>query len=177
MTAEVQEPTSADQQDLSPWRLAGPVVRRRRRRMLLAIVVAFTVIAALTGVPTGREVLTFWLLATLLAACGGDVPAWRRAVVRDWLPLLAVLFAYDLVRGLANEVGGWIFDLPYWKSSPESPMSLARAHLTEPLGVDKALFGGHVPTVWLQQHFYDVGVAHWYDRIAEIGRASCRERV
>ena len=141
-------------------------MRRRRRRMLLAVVITFTVIAALTGFPTGREVLTFWLLATLLAACGGEVRAWRRAVVSDWLPLLAVLFAYDLVRGLANEVGGWIFSLPYWASSPESPGSLARAHLTEPLGADRLMFGGQVPTVWLQQHFYDVGVAHWYDRIA-----------
>lgn len=166
MTAEVQESTPADPQDLSPWRQAGPAVRRRRRRLLLAVVIAFTVIAALTGFPTGREVLTFWLLATLLAACGGDVPTWRRAVVRDWLPLLAVLFAYDLVRGLANEVGGYLFNLPYWASSPGHPGSMARAHLTEPLGADTFMFGGHVPTVWLQQHLYDVGVAHWYDRVA-----------
>lgn len=134
--------------------------------MLLGVVIAFTVLAAFTGFPTGREVLTLWMLATLLAACGGDVRVWRRAVVRDWMPLLAVLFAYDLLRGVANEVGGWVFNLPSWASSPESPGSMARAHLTEPLNADKTLFGGQVPTVWLQQHFYDVGVAHWYDRIA-----------
>ena len=166
MTAEVQDATPADEGDLSPWRQAGPVLRRRRRRMLLAVVIAFTVIAAFTGFPTGREVLTFWLLATLLAACGGDVRVWRRAVVRDWMPLLAVLFAYDLLRGVANEVGGYLFSLPSWASSPESPSSRARAHLLEPLNADKALFGGHVPTVWLQQHLYHDGVAHWYDRIA-----------
>ena len=134
--------------------------------MLLGVVIAFTIVAAFTGFPTGREVITFWLLATLLAACGGNVRVWRRAVVRDWMPLLAVLFAYDLLRGVANEVGGWIFNLPSWASNPDSPGSMARAHLTEPLSMDKSLFGGQVPTVWLQQHFYDLGIAHWYDRIA-----------
>ncbi len=82
------------------------------------------------------------------------------------MPLFAVLFAYDLLRGLANKVGGWMFDLPRWVSSTEVPATTARAHLAEPLNVDKTLFGGQVPTVWLQQHFYDAGVAHWYDRIA-----------
>jgi hypothetical protein len=130
------------------------------------VVIAFTVIAAVAGFPTGREVITLWLLVTLLAACGGDVRLWRRVVVRDWLPLLAVLFAYDLLRGVANEVGGWVFGLPRWFSSPDDPAATARAHLFEPINADKALFGGHVPTVWLQQHYYDVGVAHWYDRIA-----------
>ena len=166
MAAEVHAKARVDTEDLSPWRQAGPVVRRRRRRMLLGVVVSFTVIAAVTGFPTGREVITAWLLVSLFAACGGEVRVWRRAVVRDWLPLLAVLFAYDLLRGVANEVGGWIFNLHPWKSSLDSPSSRARAHLTEPLDLDKSLFGGHVPTVWLQQHFYDPGVAHWYDRVA-----------
>ncbi|MCU1593427.1 MAG: putative Phosphoesterase, PA-phosphatase related, partial [Frankiales bacterium] len=85
----------------SPWRLAGPETRKRRRRLLLLVVIAFSVSVALTGFPTGREVLTFWILATLLASVGGDLRVWRRAVVRDWLPLLAVLFAYDLLRGVA----------------------------------------------------------------------------
>ncbi|MCW2600907.1 MAG: hypothetical protein JWM02_2736 [Frankiales bacterium] len=161
----MEQAIPVDDPGLSPWQQAGPVARQRRRRLLLGVVIAFTLQAALAGFPTGREVITFWMLATLLAACGGDVRVWRRAVVRDWMPLLAVLFAYDLLRGVANEVGGWIFNLPYWASSADSP-ELARAHLAGPLEADKFLFGGTVPTVWLQQHFYDFGVAHWYDRIA-----------
>jgi membrane-associated phospholipid phosphatase len=134
--------------------------------MLLGVVIAFTGTSAIVGFPTGREIITLWMLAVLLAACGGDVRLWRRVVVRDWVPLFAVLFAYDLLRGLANKVGGWMFDLPRWVSSTEIPVTTARAHLTEPLAADRTLFDGTVPTVWLQQHFYDVGVAHWYDRIA-----------
>ena len=134
--------------------------------MLLAVVIAFTLSVAFAGVPTGREWLTLWILITLLAAVGGDVAVWRRAVVRDWLPLLAVLFAYDLIRGIANEVGGSLFDLQRWRSNPDNVLSVARAHLIEPLRVDEWMFGGQTPTVWLQHHLYDAGVAHWWDRIA-----------
>jgi hypothetical protein len=165
MTTQLEDTRPRDR-DLSPWRQADARMRHRRRRMLLAVVVAFTLFVALAGVPTGREWLTLWVLVTLLAAVGGDVVVWRRAVVRDWLPLLAVLFAYDLLRGVANEVGGQLFDLDRWRSNPSNVLSVVRAHLTEPPAADRWMFGGHVPTVWLQQHFYDPGVAHWWDRVA-----------
>lgn len=165
VTADVAESPQDLSDDLSPWRSAGPLARQRRRRLLLLTVVAFTVIAGFTGFPTGREVITFWLLATLLAACGGEFKVWRRAVVRDWLPLLAVLFAYDLLRGVANEVGGALFNLQRYASNPDVAASRARANMTEPIEVDRWLFNGKVPTVWLQQKLYTPGVAHWYDRI------------
>ncbi|MGB8650456.1 MAG: phosphatase PAP2 family protein [Mycobacteriales bacterium] len=166
MTAQVEDARQVDDPELSPWRQAGLQARQRRRRLLLAVVVAFTLFVAFAGVPTGREWLTAWMLITLLAACGGDLAVWRRAVVRDWLPLLGVLFAYDLLRGLANEVGGSLFGLPRWLSNPDNVVSSVRAHLLEPAHGDEAMFGGQVPTVWLQEHFYTQGVAHWYDRIA-----------
>jgi membrane-associated phospholipid phosphatase len=165
VTAEVEHEAAASPEELSPWRLAGLQARQRRRRLLLGVVVVFTASVAVAGVPTGREWLTFWMLLTLFAACGGEFGVWRRAVVRDWLPLLAVLFAYDLLRGVANEVGGALFGLPRLRPSLHGPAYI-RAHLTPPIDVDKFLFHGHVPTLWLQQHFYDPGVAHWYDRVA-----------
>ena len=137
--------------------------------MLLGVIVAFSVLTAVYGFPTGREVITGWLLLTLLAACGGNITLWRRAVLRDWMPLLLVLLAYDLLRGVANEVGGYLFDLTTWCSSDTladcaRPNHLtARAHLTEPITADSGLFGGHVPTVWLQEHLFTPGTAHWYD--------------
>jgi membrane-associated phospholipid phosphatase len=165
VTADVKETEQDAPEDLSPWRNAGPVARHRRRRLLLLTVVAFTVIAGFTGFPTGREVITFWLLATLLAACGGELKVWRSAVVRDWLPLLAVLFAYDLLRGVANEIGGALFTLHRYASNPDVAASRVRANMTEPIDIDRWLFHGKVPTVWLQQKLYTPGVAHWYDRI------------
>lgn len=133
--------------------------------------IAFVVSVVATGFPTGREVITLWLLLTLLAACAGHVGVWMRAVVRDWLPLLAVLWAYDLLRGVANEIGGALFDLPRWCAADTAADCAraghltARAHLTEPISLDSALFGGHVPTVWLQDHLFTAGTAHWYDAL------------
>ncbi|MCW2500254.1 MAG: phosphoesterase PA-phosphatase related protein [Frankiales bacterium] len=166
MTAELEEALPLAPSETSPWRMAGLQARQRRRRLLLGVVVLFTLFLAVFGVPTGREWLTSWMLVTLFAACGGDFSVWRRAVVRDWLPLLGVLFAYDLLRGIANEMGGSLFGLAQLASNPNNAVSSARAHLTEPIEADKALFGGQVPTVWLQERFYDPGVAHWYDRVA-----------
>ncbi len=171
MAADVEQVASVDDEALSPWRQAGLTARSRRRRLLLGVVVAFTVVTALTGFPTGREMITGWVLLTLLAACGGDVNVWRRAIVKDWLPLIAVLFAYDLLRGVANEIGGYLFNLPTWCASDtivqcaQPDRLTARAHLTEPIAADSALFDGTVPTVWLQGKLFEPGVAHWYDTV------------
>ncbi len=166
----VRHVTTAVEEELhSPWSDATDHDRVRRRWLLAATLVAFAASVLLLGFPTGREVLTFWLLITLLAACAGHVGVWRRAVVRDWLPLLAILWIYDLLRGVANEVGGALFGLTRWCAADtfaecSQPGHLtARAHLTEPIAADSALFGGHVPTVWLQERLFTAGTAHWYD--------------
>jgi membrane-associated phospholipid phosphatase len=150
----------------SPWRSAGPAERVRRRRLLLVVSALFAGVAAVFGFPTGREVLTGWVLLFLYAACAGDRRVWWRAVVRDWLPLFAVLFAYDLLRGLAPDIGARLAELPTLQADLVNPDVTERAHLTEPIDGDRLLFGGHVPTVDLQQHFYTPGHVHWWDVVA-----------
>jgi len=150
----------------SPWRSAGPQERVRRRRLLLAVTGLFLGVAALFGFPTGRDVLFGWVLLFLFAACAGDVRAWGRAVVQDWLPLFAVLFAYDFLRGAAKHVGGRLGHLPLLQADQLDATITARAHVTEPIRGDELLFGGHVPTVWLQQHLYTPGHVHWWDVLA-----------
>ena len=166
MTVQLDTPAVAE--SLSPWRAADPETRRRRRWLLTTVLSLFAASVVVFGVPTGREWLTAWMLVTLWAACGGRLAVWRRAVVRDWLPLLGVLFAYDLLRGLANEIGGAAFGLARWRSNPDNIVSVARAHLDSPLNADKWMFDGIVPTTWLQERYFDLGVVHWYDRIAVI---------
>lgn len=156
------EPILAD----SPWKQAGPELRSRRRRLLLTLLVTFVLITTFIGFPTGREVLTAWVLLALLAALGGDIRVWRRVVMRDWLPLIAVLFAYDLLRGIANDVGGRLFGLSPWSVDADLQSKEVRAHLEPMVDGDKALFGGVVPTNWLQERYYDLGGAHWYDVVA-----------
>ena len=152
----------------SPWRDAGPALRRRRRQLLLLALAAFLAVGALFGPPVGREVLTGWLLLFLWAACGGEWSTWRRTVVRDWLPLLGVLFAYDLLRGLAYRIGGLLFPLASYRSSPSDLEPQVSAHLIAPLRADGALFGGQIPTAWLQQHLYTPGAARWYDLLTVV---------
>lgn len=158
--------TSGLQHVESPWRSAGPTARVRRRRLLLVVALLFVGSVVGFGFPTGREVLTGWVLLFLYAACAGNIRVWRRAVIRDWLPLFAVLFAYDFLRGAAQHVGARLADLPTLRGEPTDPSVLDRAHVTEPIRADQLLFGGHLPTVWLQDHLYTPGTVHWWDALA-----------
>ncbi|MGN6187333.1 MAG: phosphatase PAP2 family protein [Conexibacter sp.] len=62
----------------------------------------------------------------------------------DWLPFFLVMTAYDLARGGAD---GW----------------LASTHFLPQADVDRWLFGGQVPTVWLQQHLHRPGSVGWFE--------------
>lgn len=146
MTDTVRETATAPQAaDRSPWQNVPVEARPRRRTLLLGTAVGFVTVSAVFGFPTGREVVLGWVLLLLYAIVGGDAAAWRRAVLRDWGPFLAVLFAYDLLRGLSDGLAG-------------------RAHVLPQLRADEWLFAGTVPTVWLQQHLYRAH-PHWYDYV------------
>jgi len=141
---EVLKPAAERELRTSPWEV-GSRNSLRRRRLLIGSGVAFAAVSAVFGFPAGREVVTAWLFLLLYAVVGGDRQAWRRAVVHDWLPLLAVLFAYDSLRGFAKDLVG-------------------RARVLPQLRADEWLFGGTVPAVWLQQHLYRP-VPSWYDYV------------
>jgi hypothetical protein len=71
------------------------------------------------------------------------------AVVLDWLPFSVVLMTYDFSRGLTHLVG-----------MPVQEGDVVHA--------EQWLFGGTVPTVWLQQHFYSPTSVRWYDALATL---------
>jgi membrane-associated phospholipid phosphatase len=95
------------------------------------------------GVPFDRTGLLLWIAIGLACLCIGRHPVWMLWIVVDFLPLVAVLIAYDRLRGWSYTVG-----MPTWWY-PQ-------------LNVDKGLFGGHVPTVWLQERLKRASV-QWYD--------------
>jgi membrane-associated phospholipid phosphatase len=100
-----------------------------------AYVVALGLTSALRGLPTSRDALFLWILVGLLAASLTDLRRWWRGVLVEWLPFGAILFAYDLLRGVADSF---------------------RTPIVEPqLRFDEVVFGGHVPTVWLQERLWD----------------------
>ena len=152
---------------LSPWQLVSAPARARRRRLLLGVGLLFAVVSLIFGFPTGREVVTAWVLLVLLAACGGEWAVWRRSVLHDWTPLLAVLFAYDFLRGQANEVGARLVELPALDNGKLGADGVDRAWVLPQLRADEWLFGwltgGEVPTVWLQDRLYVEGNVQWYD--------------
>jgi PAP2 superfamily len=83
------------------------------------------------GLAFNRELLLLYIATGLIAASIGRGHK-VFAVVRDWFPLALVLVLYDFSRGAADMLGGrtlWQFQA----------------------GVDRWLFFGSVPTVWLQE--------------------------
>ena len=97
------------------------------------------------GVPVGRERLLLWIVLGLLALSTTNLVGWLRSVVFEWLPLALVLAAYDLLRGRAD---GLFFSTWY---RPQ-------------LDADAFLFGGTVPTVWLQDRlWHGTSDVRWYD--------------
>lgn len=125
----------------------------RRPRWLTADVLRWTRWAAITlwivffaesiyerGIPYYRSDLLMWLSIGLVAWSIG-----RRnlfTVVIDFLPFAAVLIVYDWLRGLSDSLG-----MPTWWH-PQ-------------VDVDKWLFFGHEPTVWLQEHILYPQVQWW----------------
>lgn len=93
------------------------------------------------GIPFDREGLLLWIVTGLVAVSLGTRRAWT--VILDWLPFAAVLVAYDYARGAADSLG-----MPTW--------------WTPQIGVDRALFLGTEPTVWLQEHL-KYRDARWWD--------------
>jgi membrane-associated phospholipid phosphatase len=118
------------------------VDRRRQLRIAapIAWAVATVVLVAILGVPTKHDMLFLWL-GLGMAAFSLEVSR----VVRDWLPLVGIIFVYDLLRGVAD---GLLFQV----------------HETPQIRLEAALFGRPVPTVWLQEHFWHgPGHLQWWD--------------
>jgi membrane-associated phospholipid phosphatase len=135
--------------------VAARAARARRRLDLrsraswlgpVAYLITLGVAVALRGLPTSRDALLFWILVGLFAASLTDVRRWCRGVLVDWLPFAAVLFSYDLLRGYADR--------------------LFAPHVWPQLRADELLFGGVVPTQWLQERLWDPSKIDWIDYVA-----------
>jgi membrane-associated phospholipid phosphatase len=89
------------------------------------------------------------LSVAIFLACAFAGKPWRR-----WLLLLVdaalyalMWFGYEMTRGAADHLG-----LPLQVQSVRN--------------IDRFLFFGHDPNVWMQQHFYEAGHVRWYDDVA-----------
>jgi membrane-associated phospholipid phosphatase len=99
------------------------------------------------GLPYSQDWIFIWIVGLMLALSVGDGQHSVRRLIKDWLPIIAALLAYDLLRGVAD---GKIFPI-HWGS---------------PIHADKILGFGQVPTVRLQDALYTPGHLHFWDYAA-----------
>jgi membrane-associated phospholipid phosphatase len=106
--------------------------------------VALVLWTAAYGIPVQRELVILWTCGALACVSIGRPPREILQLVLDWLPIVAVLWAYDLTRGAADSWGIGV-------------------HVHTMIDFDSFVFGGETPTEWLQERLYDPGVVHWWD--------------
>lgn len=86
------------------------------------------------------------LLVAIAALATGRV----RQFLKDWSIFLIILLAWQVLSGMSRHLGH------------------LKPHVTEMITIDRFLFNGHLPTLWLQHHFYTPGHIQWYDAGAAI---------
>jgi hypothetical protein len=102
---------------------------RRNDRLLLALVAGYIALLSALMIARGVSITPDVLLVALgLAAV---LVGRGRLFVRDWIPFIGLFFAYELMRGYADNLGFSV-------------------HVADVLAVERALFGGNVPTAVLQ---------------------------
>jgi hypothetical protein len=105
-------------------------------------VLATVALVVFLGIPYQRDILALWVILGLLCFSLADLRGTARGIVLELLPFIAILIAYDSLRGSAGHLFG--------------------VHYLPQLQVDRWLFGGATPTVSLQ-HWLWHGHVVWYD--------------
>jgi hypothetical protein len=134
-TPEIVPASAADPMTGSPTAASGadrslPAnLGRRNDRLLLGLIGGYIVLLSglmiVRGVSITPDVLLVALgLAAVFVGRG-------RLFVRDWVPFIGLFFAYELMRGYADNLGVGV-------------------HVTDIIAVERWLFLGHVPTADLQ---------------------------
>lgn len=119
-----------------------PAAPRRPRAILVGSVVYLALIFGVMlwrGISIEPEWVVLALLVIAIAMGRG------RSFVFDWAPFLLLFFAYEAMRGFAAKTGFAPHDFS---------------------GLERAVFGGTIPTLLLQHAFYRPGVVSVQDVVA-----------
>ncbi len=114
-----------------------------RRGALGLYFVALGAWSAAYGIPVQRELVIAWTCGALACVSIGRPPRQILQLALDWLPIVAVLCAYDFTRGVADSLG-------------------IGAHVHPMIDFDRTVFFGQVPTEWIQARLY-TPAAEWWD--------------
>jgi hypothetical protein len=138
LATEEPAPDADSPRRLVAGRLEGLLWSTPRRRLMVGwtvFAIAFVLYTLLLGLPYSEDNILLWLTAALFVASLSDLGQWRRGLVRDWLPLYAVLAVYALLRGYASHVLWGPFSRPQ-------------------VAFDSFIGGGQPPTVTLQRWLF-----------------------
>ena len=127
-------------------------------RLMVGLFVAYAGVALVLTYLRGGTFLTPDRLLILLLA-GAALLGRGRAFVRDWAPFVLLLFGYELMRGVADNMAN------LGTFTAEDHGNIQVGWLIE---WDKALFFGHVPSLWLQDRLFEPDQTHWYDAVAAV---------
>jgi membrane-associated phospholipid phosphatase len=118
-----------------------------RRAAVSAWAISLVAYTATAGLPVDRRSVLIWTFLGLVAgSVGRRGPA---TVLIDFAPLFVLVLIYGYLHGAADGLG-----MPtQWHAQ---------------LDVDKFLFFGHVPTVWLQEHLKYASPQWWEAPVALI---------
>jgi membrane-associated phospholipid phosphatase len=115
-----------------------------RRCALALYFVALLLWSVRYGIPVQRELVILWICGALVCVSLGHPARQILQILLDWLPIVVVLFAYDMTRGTADSLG-------------------ISAHTWPMIHFDEFVSGGQAPTVWIQEHIYAEGVVKPWD--------------
>jgi membrane-associated phospholipid phosphatase len=95
------------------------------------------------GIPVDRIAVLTWMLAAFLISSIGRTRDDVKLMVRDWVVLVIIYMIYDYSRGTADQFGIGV-------------------NYTIPRDIDRFIFFGRDPNVWLQSWLLHSDV-RWYD--------------
>jgi hypothetical protein len=104
------------------------------------------------GIPFDRATqLLMTITAALAFSVGSETKSWR--IFADWVPFFVLLYGYDYSRGAADTFG--------------FPVRVEEIYNIE-LSWFGGLFDGRIPTVSLQQHFYNPDHIAWWESLVAL---------
>lgn len=156
--AQLRAKTRSHESEDLPGRTGGGGPRATFTRMFVVIIVVYLLVAGIIYLWRGTYFVPdppdSWALLLLIGAI--ILGRWKD-FLRDWVPLVALIFGYELLRGFAGNLTVGNSLVPAYDGA---------IHYRWIVDTDTWLFGGVAPTVWLQNHLYVPGVMHWYDALA-----------
>jgi membrane-associated phospholipid phosphatase len=118
--------------------------------VLLASLIVYYFVA---GIPWSTNSVLIYVMAGLVVSSLGSGVRWK-TLLKDWLPLIVVLFGYGVLRGYASHT--------LWGQKSDVQGTIVQAFITPQSWFDTHIAGlGVDPTVQLQRWLYTPGLHFW----------------